>query len=35
MSQGFSLWLDAVRAGAALTVLFGHMAHVRFTDGDY
>jgi hypothetical protein len=24
-----------VRAGAALTVLFGHMAHVRFTDGDY
>ncbi|MBO6882599.1 MAG: sterol desaturase family protein [Marivita sp.] len=35
MSQGFSLWLDALRAGAALTVLFGHMAHTRFTGGDY
>lgn len=35
MGQGFSLWLDAVRAGAALTVLFGHMAHVRFTGGHY
>jgi sterol desaturase/sphingolipid hydroxylase (fatty acid hydroxylase superfamily)/peptidoglycan/LPS O-acetylase OafA/YrhL len=35
MSQGFSLWLDALRAGAALTVLFGHMAHARFTGGDY
>ena len=35
ITQGFSLWLDAVRAGAALTVLFGHMAHVRFTGGDY
>lgn len=35
MSQGFSLWLDVLRAGAALTVLFGHMAHVRFTGGDY
>lgn len=35
MSPGFSLWLDALRAGAALTVLFGHMAHIRFTRGDY
>lgn len=35
MTQGFSLWLDALRAGAALTVLFGHMAHTRFTGGEY
>ncbi|WP_318327194.1 sterol desaturase family protein [Sulfitobacter sp. D35] len=35
MPQGFSLWLDVLRAGAALTVLFGHMAHVRFTGGKY
>lgn len=35
MTPGFSLWLDALRAGAALTVLFGHMAHIRFTGGDY
>ncbi|WP_424969954.1 acyltransferase family protein [Dinoroseobacter sp. S76] len=35
MSPGFSLWLDTLRAGAALTVLFGHMAHIRFTRGDY
>ena len=35
MSPGFSLWLDFLRALAALTVLFGHMAHLRFTRGDY
>lgn len=35
MKPGFSLWLDVLRAGAALVVLFGHMAHVRFTRGDY
>ncbi|WP_170426172.1 sterol desaturase family protein [Ruegeria arenilitoris] len=35
ISPGFSLWLDFVRASAALTVLFGHMAHIRFTRGDY
>lgn len=35
MSQGFSIWLDALRAGAALLVLFGHMAHTRFTGGEY
>lgn len=35
MTPGFSLWLDALRAAAALTVLFGHMAHIRFTRGDY
>ncbi|MEP1356469.1 MAG: sterol desaturase family protein [Tateyamaria sp.] len=35
MSPGFSLWLDLLRAAAALTVLFGHMAHIRFTRGDY
>jgi len=33
--QQMSLWLDALRAGAALTVVFGHMAHLRFTGGDY
>lgn len=35
MTRGFSLWLDAIRALAAFTVLFGHMAHTRFTGGDY
>lgn len=35
MKPGFSLWLDVLRAGAALAVLFGHMAHLRFTRGDY
>ncbi|MHA6262798.1 sterol desaturase family protein [Arenibacterium sp. CAU 1754] len=35
MTPGFSLWLDALRAAAALLVLFGHMAHIRFTRGDY
>lgn len=35
MTQGFSLWLDVLRAAAALAVLFGHMAHIRFTRGDY
>ena len=35
MTRGFSLWLDAIRALAALAVLFGHMAHTRFTGGDY
>ncbi len=35
MSPGFSLWLDVLRAGAALSVLFGHMAHTRFTGGQY
>lgn len=35
MTRGFSLWLDILRSLAALTVLFGHMAHIRFTRGDY
>lgn len=35
MTLGFSLWLDVLRVGAALTVLLGHMAHVRFTGGDW
>ncbi|MCB1342416.1 MAG: sterol desaturase family protein [Pseudooceanicola sp.] len=35
MSPGFSLWLDFLRAAAAVTVLFGHLAHTRFTRGDY
>lgn len=35
MTPGFSLWLDALRAAAALCVLFGHMAHIRFTGGDF
>lgn len=33
MTRGFSLWLDAIRALAAFAVLFGHMAHIRFTGG--
>lgn len=35
MTPGLSLWLDVLRAAAALTVMFGHLAHVRFTRGDY
>ncbi|MEJ6394027.1 acyltransferase [Gymnodinialimonas sp. 2305UL16-5] len=35
MIRGFSLWLDALRALAALTVLAGHMAHIRFTGGEF
>ena len=35
MDPSFSLWLDMLRALAAFAVLFGHMAHVRFTGGDY
>jgi len=35
MSRGFSVWLDLIRIGAALTVILGHMAHPRFTRGDY
>ncbi len=33
MKPGFSLWLDVLRALAALMVLVGHAAHLRFTDG--
>lgn len=35
MDRGFSLWLDTLRALAALVVLAGHLAHIRFTGGDY
>ena len=35
MSRGFSLYLDGVRAFAALVVLISHFAYTRFTDGDY
>lgn len=35
MDKGFSIWLDLLRGLAALAVLFGHMAHVRFTGGEY
>lgn len=35
MSRGFSLYLDGVRALAALVVLMSHFAYARFTDGDY
>ncbi|WP_160116589.1 sterol desaturase family protein [Ruegeria sp. AU67] len=35
IQPGFSLWLDFLRASAAFTVLVGHMAHIRFTRGDY
>ena len=34
MTQGFSLWLDFLRAFAAFAVLFGHISHIRFTRGD-
>ena len=35
MSRGFSLYLDALRALAALVVLLSHFAYPRFTGGDY
>ena len=35
MTRGLSLWLDTLRALAAIIVVFGHMAHLRFTNGDY
>ena len=33
MDRGLSLWLDLLRVLATLTVLLGHAAHLRFTDG--
>ncbi len=35
MTPRFSIWLDVLRAAAALVVLFGHLAHTRFTGGNY
>ncbi|MDJ0629605.1 MAG: acyltransferase [Rhodobacter sp.] len=35
MNKGLSIWLDVLRCAAALAVLFGHLAHVRFTNGDF
>ena len=35
MSRGFSTYLDALRALAALVVLLSHFAYSRFTDGHY
>ena len=35
MSPLFSLYLDALRFGAALIVLLSHFAYPRFTRGDY
>ena len=35
ISRGFSLYLDGVRAFAALVVLASHFAYARFTGGDY
>ena len=35
MSRGLSLYLDALRALAALVVLLSHFAYSRFTDGRY
>ncbi len=34
MTRGLSIWLDVLRCAAALAVLFGHLAHTRFTGGD-
>ena len=33
MSRGFSLYLDALRFGAALVVALSHLAYPRFTEG--
>jgi peptidoglycan/LPS O-acetylase OafA/YrhL len=35
MTPAFSLYLNALRAGAALLVLLSHWAYERFTGGDY
>jgi peptidoglycan/LPS O-acetylase OafA/YrhL len=35
MRQGFSVWLDALRILAALTVVASHVAYPRFTYGTY
>ena len=35
MNRGFSVWLDVLRAGAMLLVVFSHFAYPRFTDGTY
>ena len=35
MSRGLSLYLDGLRALAALVVLLSHFAYARFTGGDY
>ncbi|WOI53698.1 acyltransferase [Parvularcula sp. LCG005] len=35
MNRGFSLYLDGLRAGAALLVLISHWAYERFTGGQY
>lgn len=35
MNRGFSLYLDALRAVAAMTVAFSHFAYARFTGGLY
>ncbi len=35
MTRGFSIYLDALRFGAAFIVLLSHWAYPRFTDGVY
>ncbi len=35
MTRGFSIYLDALRFGAAFIVLLSHWAYPRFTDGTY
>jgi peptidoglycan/LPS O-acetylase OafA/YrhL len=35
MRQGFSVWLDALRILATLTVVASHVAYPRFTYGEY
>ena len=34
LSPGLSVWLDVLRFGAALVVVVGHAANLRFTGGD-
>ncbi|MEH6744313.1 acyltransferase family protein [Hyphomonas sp.] len=35
MNRGFSLYLDAVRLGAALMVVASHLAYARYTNGQF
>ncbi|WP_342075407.1 acyltransferase [Yoonia sp. SS1-5] len=35
MNRGFSVYIDGIRAAAALVVLLSHFAYPRFTDGRY
>lgn len=35
MNRGLSIWLDVLRAGATLVVVFSHFAYARFTNGTF